>query len=313
MIVIVHFGDGLQLDRNHRGENMTSLDKLNFKWEEVGSVPPQDLVDAREQLHHSVQLIAALGKSLIAERPDDSHTSLHWNEDERAFEGEAVGKMPSLRIGLHPAELTLYIKQSNIDEPTTYSLLGNTLDSAFSWLKSDLEGRSIDVSGLSRRMHYEIPPHAIGTGQIISSDNTDHFEEIGRYFNNANSVLNSIKSILLETGEIRCWPHHFDIALLITIDKDKPVEEARSIGIGFSPGDSGYEEPYYYITPWPYPDIEKSNLPVLLAGKWHTEGWVGAVLLASEIISQNDQTKTVSDFVKSGILACAGLISHTLG
>ena len=90
---------------------MTSLDKLNFKWEEVGSVPPQDLVDAREQLHHSVQLIAALGKSLIAERPDDSHTSLHWNEDERAFEGEAVGKMPSLRIGLHPTKLR-YLGQS---------------------------------------------------------------------------------------------------------------------------------------------------------------------------------------------------------
>jgi hypothetical protein len=291
---------------------MTNLDKLNFKWEEVGSVPPQDLVDAREQLHHSVQLIAAAGKSLIPERADDSHTSMLWNEKERSFEGEAIGKMPSLRVGLHPAEMTLYIKQSNIDKPTTYILLGNTLNTALSWLKSEFEGRGEDVSYISRKMHYEIPPHAVGEGQSIRSENPAQFKEIGRYFDNANNILNAIKSTLPETGDIRCWPHHFDIATLITIDKDKPVQEARSLGIGLSPGDSAYKESYFYITPWPYPDL-KSNLPVLLAGKWHTEGWVGAVLLASEIISQNNQSKTVSDFIISGISACAGLLNHKLG
>jgi len=291
---------------------MTKLDNIRFEWEPVGAVSPHELVNARELIHHSIQLIAAAGKYLIPLRPDDSHTSMHWNEIERGFEGEAIGKMPSCHVGLHPADMTLYIKQYNKNDQHIYHMQDNTLDSALVWLKSELNTGGIDTSEINLNMHYEILPHAVVEGKAIRIEHTGHFKEIERYFSNANNVLKNIETILPDSGDIRCWPHHFDIATLLTIDKDKSAVNTRSIGIGLSPGDGSHEEPYFYITPWPYPDLLKTKLPELVSGKWHTEGWVGAILLGSEIISSSDQTKTVSDFIKAGISACAGLLNYNL-
>ena len=71
---------------------------------------------------------------------------------------------------------------------------------------------------------------------------------------------------------VRCWPHHFDIATLLNIGQ----ENLQSIGIGLSPGDSNNREPYFYVTMWPYPDVEEVSFSELL--QWKVElfkvGWV---------------------------------------
>jgi len=283
---------------------------LRFKWELLGTVPPHELVDAREQLHHSVQLIAAAGKSLISERPDDSHTSMHWNDTEKAFEGEPIGNSPSLIVGISPANLTLYVRQHNQGNLSPYALQDTTLASALTWLISIFGASGFAVSNLTLKMHYEIPPHPVSGGQTFHISNPDHFKEISRYFANANNILHAVKSIIPDTGSVRCWPHHFDMALLITIDKDKSAEDTRSIGIGLSPGDTQYSEPYFYISLWPHPDVQKTKLLDLPVGRWNTEGWVGALLLASEFSSNSNQKKIVSTFVTSGISICAEILKY---
>ncbi len=46
--------------------------------------------------------------------------------------------------------------------------------------------------------------------------------------------------------------------------------------------DDNNSEPYFYINPYPSPDISKKPLPGLQrSGIWHTEGWIGADLPAS--------------------------------
>ena len=68
-----------------------------------------------------------------------------------------------------------------------------------------------------------------------------------------------------------------------------------------SPGDGSYPQPYFYVSPWPYP--EGSALPALASGKWHTEVWVGAVLTGDEILSKTDQQRFVQDFIQQAIAA----------
>lgn len=63
----------------------------------------------------------------------------------------------------------------------------------------------------------------------------------------------------------------------------------RSVGVGLSPGDSGYPEPYVYVTPWPYPTGE---LPALPWGHWHTEGWTGAVLRGSALVQEPESSRS---------------------
>ena len=108
---------------------------------------------------------------------------------------------------------------------------------------------------------------------------------------------------------MRLWPHHFDIATLWTLDAGVDAEEARSVGMGLSPGDGTYAQPYWYVTPWPYPQATAEELPPLPAGRWHAEarngGWTGAVLLGEELVVQTDPVSTAQSFVQE---ACAAAL-----
>ena len=71
--------------------------------------------------------------------------------------------------------------------------------------------------------------------------------------------------------------------------------------------DDSYAEPYWYVGPYPYPPV--IDLPPLAGGgHWHTEGWVGAVLPASDYIGATDQRPEVSAFTDSAVAACRRLL-----
>ena len=62
----------------------------------------------------------------------------------------------------------------------------------------------------------------------------------------------------------------------------------RSIrGAGMTPGDGEYAQPYFYVTPWPYPDIAKLA-PLREPAFWHTQGWVGAVIEGTAVTKIDD-------------------------
>jgi hypothetical protein len=103
------------------------------------------------------------------------------------------------------------------------------------------------------------------------------------------------------------WPHHFDLASLVTLSGSG--EHATTIGLGFSPGDAGIDEPYFYVTPWPAP--EAATLPALTIGRWNTEGWTGAVLRASQIIGAPDGTlraEMLTTFLAEAHAAAYGVV-----
>ena len=84
-----------------------------------------------------------------------------------------------------------------------------------------------------------------------------------------------------------CWPHHFDIATLVTVERGEDSHASKTIGIGMAPMGGGYESWYWYVTPWPHPKLD--TLPTLDGpGAWHTEGWIGAVLSGDEVVEAED-------------------------
>jgi hypothetical protein len=98
-------------------------------------------------------------------------------------------------------------------------------------------------------------------------------------------------------GPVRCWPHHFDIATLV-----RPrAGTLQTIGIGLSPGDDSYPEPYYYVGPYPTPRARPRPLSI---GSWHTASWWGAALPGSEIVKQmaaDEQARLVTGFIDQAI------------
>ena len=83
----------------------------------------------------------------------------------------------------------------------------------------------------------------------------------------------------------------------------------KSIGVGMTPGDGNYAEPYWYVTPWPYPAAD--DPPRLETGTWHTDGWIGAVLTGSAVVAAGDaraQRDLSTNFVNSAIRHCKDLL-----
>ena len=110
-----------------------------------------------------------------------------------------------------------------------------------------------------------MPHHPVADGASFSLRDAEAFEELSRCYAEAARLLRAIDD------DVRCWPHHFDIATLLELGGGK------SIGAGLSPGDESCGEPYWYVNHHPA-TTRRDLLPLAGGGSWHTEGWVGATL-----------------------------------
>ncbi|HKR65410.1 MAG TPA: hypothetical protein VJZ00_16880 [Thermoanaerobaculia bacterium] len=218
------------------------------------------LWDTRLQLHWAAQAAAGVGRTLLAPQGDFSHESFSWSGDDGAL---FVASTP--RAGIRLRDMTLLAG----DE--TFPMNGHTLADGFAFFER------VFASAPLKHPPEGMPEHPVARGGVFDANPQD-LAELDRYYSVAAEMLEEVRARETGAGRVRCWPHHFDIATLITISGHG--EEAHTIGVGMAPGDEGNREPYYYVTPWPYP--KDPPQPPLASGAWHTEGWFGAVLPARE-------------------------------
>lgn len=80
------------------------------------------------------------------------------------------------------------------------------------------------------------------------------------------------------------WPGHFDLCMMWIPgekipgqDPDNEEYSDKQMNFGFTLGDEGIPEPYFYVTAYPLPEAFP-NLDLPAGATWHTEGFSGAVL-----------------------------------
>lgn len=279
-----------------------STSAVTSSWNRVGSVPPTGLTDDRRQLHHAAQIAVSAAISYIAARSDDSHTALTWIPPLRALGTEPITATPQFRIALRVEDLTLHVVDEKGVLTRSFALPGHTVAEANGWLGEVLAQAALDPRRLTARKHYTIPPHPVASGAAFSLAGGAGFRELADYWSNAAGILGLLAEATDGAGPVRTWPHHFDIATLVQLPGG-----GRTIGVGQSPGDDSYAEPYWYVGPYPYPPV--TGLPPLAgSGHWHTQGWVGAALPASDYVRATDQRSQVTAFVDSAVAACRTLL-----
>ncbi len=225
-------------------------------WDPVGD--PAALLDAKLQAHWALQSVAAVGAAAVPARSDDSHTSVRWLPRHRALAGEATTEKH--RAALRLADLTALVLDGQEGVVEQHRLDGETVQSALEWFAAALERLGEPTTEALSLAQYEMPPHPTGCGESFRVSGA--LDELARWFGNAANFLEAVQRQRTGASPVRCWPHHFDMATLITLDTDQSdPEKARSIGVGLSPGDGSYDEPYFYVNPWPPPHAE--NLPPL--------------------------------------------------
>jgi hypothetical protein len=242
---------------------------------------------------------------------DDGHAALSWND---GLEGFATQPLPNgARVALSLPGPTLALMNAHATKPSQLFLLRGRRDrEARAWLGEQMRALGLDPAALDALAPWQMPPHAIADGGDYRGATLDRgLADLAAWFANANGSLGRIRQHYVARGiavsPVRCWPHHFDITMLILVGGGK-AEPARSVSVGFSPGDESCSEPYYYVSPRPAPDAGKLP-PVPPLGHWRTQGYLAAVASANRILATRDAQMETEAFLYVAVEAAIAALS----
>ena len=258
-----------------RTEHQLNTNQAN--WKTLKHISEARLYEARGQLHQAAQLLAATGISFLAPRADDSHTAIHWSSRQHYLQSQTFGTDEAFQVTLDPENLQLTVTRSG-DAVQDLDLNGITLQQAAEKLQGFLEELGLLKNVFTMQKHYELPDYPDRWNTVFDTSDAEAFRVLAHSYSNAYEVLSRIVNTDPRAGALLIWPHHFDLATLITTQVDEQGNLSGSIGVGLSPGDGSYTAPYYYVTVWPAPAMEQIPDDLQSAGHWHTAGWIGMVL-----------------------------------
>ena len=281
------------------------------EWRPLRGIDKARLSDARLQAHYAAQWLARVARAYVPPQPDDGHTSLIWD---RAIEGFKTQPFKTgMRLSLQVSILTLDLTDGG--GPATAQsifLSGRTDPEVRKWLGDHLGKLNVDPGDLDASSPYKIPAHAIAKGAPYDAvASADALAELAVWFANAEILLSQIQRQLmgrkLMASPVCCWPHHFDLATLTTLPKHA-ADATGYVGIGLSPGDNYYDEPYFYVSVYPKPDPKM--LPTLpMFGHWHTHEFMAAIVPAHKILSARDQKTETEEFLQCAVDIAFELLS----
>ena len=146
--------------------------------------------------------------------------------------------------------------------------------------------------------------------ELFSSDTAGTYDQtaVAAYWqalSQIDAVLKEFRhSLRGESSPVQLWPHHFDLGvnwfsgrLIPDQDPDDPELSDEQMNFGFSTGDAGIPNPYFYVTAYPTPEgwID-TKLPA--GAYWQPEGWTGAVLPYAEVAGSDDGKALLLNFLK---------------
>ena len=250
------------------------------EWRAVPRMDFHRLHEARLQAHYAAQWLARAARATIPKRSDDSHMNFGWDH---GFGGLVTHELPDgSRLGLRIGDLTLAFLDK---APVELSLDGRTDTEVRAWLAGQMAARGLK-GDVGAALPYEIPHHVLELGARYSLEElVPAFGVLSVWFSNALDILEFVRGKLsgkkLSGPAPRCWPHHFDMDVIVSFGRD------QGMGVGFSPGDTYCDEPHFYLTIYPEPSIP--GLPLLPAvGYWHTFKFLAAIAPAHKIVAATD-------------------------
>lgn len=259
------------------------------------AVPPAELVQARELSHTSVQWASRAARANLEARADDSHSNLGWHEGVQGLVSHPLDDGQRCQLGFSFSTGSLVWL---VDGNSTALLALEQADEAAArtWCDEQLSAAGL-VTTDHAEMPYELDP--VDYRGFADAGAKEALATLGAWYAKSQSVLDGLVrdfgTMAVATPTVRCWPHHFDLGTLFVLDEDDP-ETARSVGVGFSPGDGSYAKPYFYCTPWPTPEaLPEAPGPL----HWHTEGFTSLVLPASHINTATSLDQTLASAVRA--------------
>lgn len=276
--------------------------------------PPASLAGARVNCHRAVQLLSCAARANRAVREDDSHASLVWDARHKQFLTlPLAGSSGDFHVALtltseDDSGLRLAVLEERV--PQASMLLGGySYFAALEWLDGQLSQRGLQACA-QIELPYELPTQVAGVETFASTVTDDTWMALAGWFTAGFTVLTELSDRNAGNkpgvGPIWVWPHHFDMASYMPLS-DSVEELAPGIGVGFSPGDTSYAQPYLYVNPWPVPPMDDLPEPPI-PGHWHTNGFVGLVATADELLASDSIASVSQTFTNEAVILARRLL-----
>ena len=273
-------------------------------WREVGNVDWSALREARLQAHYAVQWLARVARAYVTPDRDDRHTNLGWDDAIADLTTRALPQGCVLGLDISALTLNLWDGPRLAGSPAI-GLDGRRDAEIRGWLGRHLSAKGLDAAALDTPSPYQMPEHPVGRGAPYRAAGlAPALAELVAWYGNAHRVLGAARQRMVAGGidvpPVRCWPHHFDLDSLIALGSGAG---AHTVGVGFCPGDEYYDQPYFYVSRHPPPDV--AALPSLPpVGHWHTHHFTAAVAVADRIVAAGDRQAVIEAFLRAatGIL-----------
>ena len=246
--------------------------------------------ETRNSLHAYCRALGAIKEHLTPPHPRWWHGALSVTADgfSTGELGGAEGRhLPALGLDLHRHSLTAGERELlNLASGPSSKEVG---ECALAFLAS--HGPEVEPA----RERWDDP-----AGQMYDAETAGAYR---RAFHRVATEFAEFRSGLAgSVSPVHLWPHHFDLSMEWLGSRRVQWEEggeereaAAQIGFGFSAGDSGHPEPYFYANPWPFEaGFSETELPA--GAGWHLEEWQGALLPYAAVASG---TATVHSFLES--------------
>ena len=280
-------------------------------WARIAEVPPAALADPTLELHWAVQVLAAAGHTFVAPRADDSHRAVRWDAATASFVGEAFTEGYPFRVALAVEALTLRLLDRTGSALGELPLGGVTLEDGFVWLRAGLS-QYMGGTGpeILRPDDFAPPAHRVGEGAPFAVDREVERATLAALYGSAAEVLAQTSGAHRgqagvpagrDAPAVRCWPHHFDLAVLTTVRPPRSGAPAQSVGAGLGPRGGSGEGWYWYVTPQPAPPADRLP-PLTPPARRHTRGWTGAELRGEDVLSApaSERRALVEAFLDEG-------------
>ena len=196
-----------------------------------------------ERLHNVCKVVGDLKSQLIQELPHYGHQALFFQNDEITT-GQLNNKT-EIKIHLLTGQLLFFHNEDGIYIDLIKENISEKLQPIAA--KYNLKLSELTLENVTHSELSDFYDYAIKAKRTI---------ELFRFTLDGKFTL------------VHLWPDHFDFSVeWFTGKKDE------QIGAGISPGDEQYDEPYFYMNPYPFNSkITQTTLPV---GTWHTSSWKG--------------------------------------
>jgi hypothetical protein len=124
-------------------------------------------------------------------------------------------------------------------------------------------------------------------------------EEINRIMNKFRAELSG------ERSPVQLWSHHFDLSmswysgrLIPDKDPDDAESSQEQMMFGFSTGDDGIPDAYFYIIPYPTPE-SFPNFDMPEGARWNAEGFSGGVLMYETLLKSDNPEELLLNYFRT--------------